>query len=146
MQPQISIIGIHPVRLTKSSLVDDLRSQYGAGNVNVDDLLQMSDAQFAENTADLYLIEIRVEHWDGAFDPGELAQGDQVAYLDQFLNDDGTSVLDEKPSNSSFRLGFFLHFVDLAEPLFTPWGNLKLPAPTEMPRRLADLFHYGPWW
>jgi len=61
MQPQISIIGIHPVRLTKSKLVDDMRSQFGASNVSVDDLVRMSDAQFAKNIADLHLIEIRVD-------------------------------------------------------------------------------------
>ena len=145
MQPQISIIGIHPARLSKSTLVDDMMSQY-AGNVNVDDLVRMSDAHFAENIADLYLIEIRVDHCDGAFDPGELEQGGQVAYLERFLNDAGTAALDAQPSNSSFRLGFFLHFVDLAEPLSTPYGTMTLPAPTETPQRLTDLFHYEPWW
>jgi len=134
------------VRLTKSKLVDDMRSQFGASNVSVDDLVRMSNAQFAKNIADLQLIEIRVDHCDGAFDAGELEQGGQVAYLEEFLNDEGTEVLGSQPSNSSFRLGFFLHFVDLAEPLSTPSGPIKLPAPSEIPQRLAKLFHYCPWW
>ena len=153
MQPQISIIGLHLVQLTKSALVNHANFLFGEGNVYLDDLVEdMSDAAFAERFADLYLIEIRVDQPDSAFDPGKLGQASpalspdfwQVAYDEKFLNDAGTEALDGRPSNSSLRLGFFLHSVDLREPLSTPYGLVRLPAPTRMPQRLAKLFRYVP--
>ena len=142
MKPQISIIGLHPVLLTKAALLDNVLSEFGDGNFNLADVIELDDAGFAERFADLYLIEVRVERPDSAFDPGELEQGGQVAYDEKYLNDDGTEALKAPLPNSSIRLGFFLHFVDFQEPLSTPYGPVRLPTPTPMPQRLARLFRY----
>lgn len=41
-----------------------------------------------------------------------------------------------------FRLVFFLHFLDFARPLRTPFGEVALPKPTPPPKRLTDLIEY----
>jgi hypothetical protein len=118
MKPRVSIIGFHPVRLTRSEIVENMIAVCPEGKF--DDIFDLSDAEFAENVADLYLIEMRIDHPDSALEPGDLEQAGQVAYLEKFLNDEGTEVLDAPPSNASVRLGFFLHFVIHDEPLSTP--------------------------
>jgi|SRR5579872_4777246 len=150
MRPRVSIIGLHPVHLTKRALVENAIAVFGEGHFNLDDLTCGSDVEFTERFANLYLFEIRIEDSDGRVDPGEFVQpmpgipsdSWQVAYDEKFLNDDGTAALDGPPAKSSIRLGFFLHFVELEEPLSTPSGLVRLPAPTPMPQRLAGIFRY----
>lgn len=144
MRPQVSIIGLHPVSLTKAALLDNAISEFGEGNYSLADILDLDDTDFAERFADLYLVEVRIDQPDDAFDPSQLQQGDQVAYDEKLLNEGGTAALKSALSRSSIRLGFFLHFVDPSEPLSTPYGEVALPTPTPMPQRLARLFRYVP--
>jgi hypothetical protein len=152
MRRRIDIIEIHPVLLTKAAIVESARLEFGEGKSNFDDILDLNDEEFADRFSDLYLIEVRIDNPDSQFDPGKFTQALpgfprdswQVAYDEKFLNDDGTEVIDRPPSSMGLRMGFFFHFVELEEPLTTPYGILRLPVPTRMPERLKQLFRYIP--
>jgi hypothetical protein len=81
----------------------------------------------------------------GAFtqeQPGEPRENWQAPWLERYLDPDGARVLteafDPPPEGlTSTRVVFFMHFLDLDRPLLTPEGPVDLPAPTELPDRLA---------
>jgi hypothetical protein len=50
---------------------------------------------------------------------------------------------DERPVGHG-HWAFFLHFVNLDQPLHTQVGTLKLPSPTPRPTRLADCRYEAP--
>jgi hypothetical protein len=73
----------------------------------------------------------------------------QVAYDEHFLNDQGTADLnedqyDKRPEGDSFRVVFFLHYIDLSKPLLTPFGSVQLPIEQPMPRRLGFIKYDPP--
>jgi hypothetical protein len=153
MKPKISIIGVHPVCLTKTTLIANAVVEIGEGKFNLKDVTDdLSDREFAERFANLCLIEICVDHPDSRFDVGKLQQSTpglppdfwQVAYDEKYLTEDGTKKGEKPDGSSNLRLGFFLHSVDFERPLITPYGKLNLPAPTRMPQRLVQLFRYIP--
>ena len=72
----------------------------------------------------------------------------QAAYDERYLNEKGTEVIGgfcEIPTDISFtRLVFFLHFVNIDNPLLSQFGKLRLPAESSMPDRLKNLIKYSP--
>jgi hypothetical protein len=98
----------------------------------------------------VYLIELQFR---GAtpFDAGALAQempgkpedSWQVAYDERELDVSGEREIDERSLSYEYegdvRLAFFLHLIDFERPLLTPFGDVSLPPPTDVPERLAWL-------
>ena len=99
------------------------------------------------------LIEILLKGSTGPFDINEFTQEWPtlprnrwpVPYMAKFLNADGNAVIGDviidgpnKPSlwEGTIRLCFFFHFPAYDLPLWTPWGQVKLPDPTPRPQRL----------
>lgn len=72
----------------------------------------------------------------------------QVPYLEHVRDPDGQSggLAPRSPLDveGKVRIAFFLHCVDPALPLLTPAGDLRLPAPTERPRRLDFIAYEAP--
>ena len=73
----------------------------------------------------------------------------QTAYNEQYLNKDGTRVIGNYVNHSSLgtvpvRVAFFLYLEDLSAPLSTPYGDVALPTPEALPRRLRDLLDFSP--
>ncbi len=89
------------------------------------------------------------------FDAGDFVQPEpdqprenwQTAYDERVLNPPGGSPITElfelsrRPDllEGDVRLVFFMHYLDPARPLSTPFGTVELPAPTERPLRLSAI-------
>ena len=72
----------------------------------------------------------------------------QVPYDEKYLNENGTESIGgfcDVPADIPYtRLVFFLHFVNLAKPLLSPFGRLKFPEESPMPNRLRSIIKYVP--
>ncbi|MCY2929272.1 MAG: hypothetical protein NTV86_07195 [Planctomycetota bacterium] len=87
----------------------------------------------------VYLIELLIPD-ETAFDWGEVTQEDptqprenwQVAYDEQPV-----------PGRPGYY-AFFLHYLDLSKPLFTPAGKMAIPAPTSLPAHLSGIRYESP--
>ena len=149
-KPQVRIIGIYPVEITKSILLENARLEFGDGRFYLDDILQLSDDEFAERFKDIYLVEIGIDQPDALFDPGHFTQEEsgrppdswQVAYDEKYLDFEGSSVQPKPAPGDKIRFAFFFHSPNLNQPLLTPYGAVELPRPTAMPDRLRTLFRY----
>ena|SRR5215208_8276048 len=107
----------------------------------------------------VHLIEVVVRDSPG-FDPAEFVQPDpdqpdenwQTAYDERALNASG-----DRPITESFELSdrpdlfagdvrfvFFMHYLDPARPLSTPFGSAELPPPTTRPERLSGIEYEEP--
>jgi hypothetical protein len=105
------------------------------------------------------LVEVVVRDSQG-FDPAQFVQPDpaqpehnwQVAYDERALSASGDTPITEsfeladRPEllEGTVRLVFFMHYLDPALPLRTPFGEVELPAPTERPERLAAVQYEQP--
>jgi hypothetical protein len=106
-----------------------------------------------------HLVEVVVRDSPG-FDPAEFVQPDpdqpkenwQTAYDERALNENGDRTLTEafelsgRPEllEGDVRLTFFMHYLDLARPLLTPFGPVDLAAPTMRPERLRVIEYEEP--
>ncbi len=115
------------------------------------DWLMDSQGRFQEavesNTFEnLALLEFQVM---GAFSPRELegiSQGEQAPYLEAFLDVSGTKRLSEKEAiqTDGRRVCFFLHFLDIHQPIWVGHHGIELQAMSELPERLLGLVPYLP--
>ena len=86
-----------------------------------------------------HLVEVELDG-DGSLNWGEVTQAApgqpprnwQVAYDEQPLDRD------------RHRWAFFIHYLDLNAPLLTPFGPVRLPAPTPRPPHLAHVMYIEP--
>jgi hypothetical protein len=70
---------------------------------------------------------------------------DQVAWDERFLDLATGAIIGgalKPPPAPSFRLLFYLHFVDRAKPLHTSYGALTIPQVVSMPRELWGIAPY----
>lgn len=132
------VLGVHPVHPPAALFEETLRIQWGSDLTAID--LEHARQSVGEHFAGLYLFEVQLEPFDADIDWGEVTQPDpgqprsnwQVAY-------------DERPiDETAGRWAFFLHFVDLGQPLQTPVGARALPAPSPVPSHLADCSYEVP--
>jgi len=105
------------------------------------------------------LVEVVVRESTG-FDPAAFTQPDptqpqdnwQVAYDERAMNATGDAPITEsfelarRPEllEGTVRLVFFMHYLDPALPLRTPFGTVGLPTPTERPERLSAIQYEEP--
>lgn len=101
----------------------------------------------------VHLVEVRLRGASGVFDVGEITQkiagqprSDwQVPYMEHILSASGDEVLADDSDTSDMpelwqgdvRLAFFFHYLGLKRPLKTPFGEVRLPAESELPKRLS---------
>jgi hypothetical protein len=113
-----------------------------------------------EGSEPVNLVEMRFRGLDGAFDlseitqavPGEPRSNWQVPYMEHILNSAGDAVLADdsiaaKRSDlwkGEMRMVFFFHYLDLQQPLKTPFGDVRLPAQTALPDRLSMITYEPP--
>ena len=104
-----------------------------------------------------HLVELWVRGVNRPFDFGDFQQEAvgqpealwQCAWLEHILSADGARVLAAPEEvfvkreffRANVRVAFFMHYLDLCRPLITPFGRVKLPQQSRMPRRLA-VVHY----
>ena len=115
---------------------------------NCDELLN------PENAENAVIVEMIIKRPLREFDIGEITQADdslprncwQSVYDEVFLNEAGTEIIDEKEilnaGHETVRFVFFFHFLDLDKPLHTPFGDIPLKKPTQMPKRLKGKIAY----
>jgi hypothetical protein len=116
-----------------------------------------------ETPEPVHLVEIVVRNSPG-FDPGDFVQPDpdrpesnwQTAYDERVLDDSGNSVITEsfelmgdRPGRPELlqgdvRLVLFMHYLDPARPLRTPFGDGELPNASDRPNRLASIEYEQP--
>ena len=106
-----------------------------------------------------HLVEVLLTGCEGRFDVGDFIQPDngprsgwQAAYAEKLLSSGGDALtwdLWDGPGGEDMwrgdvRLVFFLHYLDSARPLSTPFGEVEMPAPSARPARLARIEYEEP--
>mgnify|MGYP006927344278 FL=1 len=108
----------------------------------------------------VHLIEIQINDSPGAFDISKFTQempntpsSDWQVPLDEcFLDKSGKNVIANwliarsKPELwvGTVRMAFFFHYLDLSQPLMTPFGCTRLPRQSKLPRRLSAIKYRPP--
>ena len=102
------------------------------------------------------LIEVWVKDFHGTLDFGNFKQtasslrpaDAQSAYLEHRLSEDGTSgedvSLQDVAVQGSGRFAFFIHYMQLDQPLETPFGPIRIPQLKPRPARLAFIEYDEP--
>ena len=112
-----------------------------------------------KSTEPCHLIELSINSINNPLDISKITQEDttnsednwQVPYLEHILDFSGNEILaddfeiDDKPElwKENIRLVFFFHYLKLDKPLITPFGDISLPAESELPNRL-NIIKYEP--
>ena len=108
-----------------------------------------------------HLVELWVRGSEAEFDVGEFTQVEpgqpqgnwQVPYDEKILNTSGTAALADTQMlkgkggdawKGDVRIAFFFHYLKPHEPMLTPFGKVKLPAPSAMPERLGFMKYEPP--
>jgi hypothetical protein len=108
----------------------------------------------------VHMIELIVRNCKVRIECREITQEDpirpranwQAPYDEKVFDETGTKLIGD-PFNErnrpewwqgNIRLVFFFHYLDLAKPLKTPFGDIALRAPSERPARLAALVYEPP--
>lgn len=107
-----------------------------------------------------HLIELAIFDGSGVFPVADITQeiaeraqdNWQVPYSERLVSGDGKRILTEEfeaedhPDlwHGDFRLVFFFHYLDVKQPLITPFGTLQLPAPSGRPSRLRAIEYEAP--
>ena len=106
-----------------------------------------------------HLIELNIRNCQDEVDVGQITQHGpsqpqgswQVPYMGRLLDSHGTAIIaDDFEMRRNFelwsgnvRLCFFFHYLDLARPLSTPFGDVQLPQEAPLPQRLT-IVEYEP--
>jgi hypothetical protein len=107
-----------------------------------------------------HLVELLIRSCDGQFDLALVTQRDQgkpksewqVPYAEKILDPSGERVEwdlwdgpgDEGLWRGDVRMTFFIHDLDTELPLVTPFGDIRVPTPTERPARLDGIRYEEP--
>jgi hypothetical protein len=132
----IRVIGLHPVVPTAEEFAMARAIQWGDNLAGEE--LENANRCVREHFFGLYLIELEVEPPD--FDIEWIA-------ITQPIADKPSSswqVPWDERSTGEGRWAFFLHFVQLDQPLKTSAGPIPLPAPTPIPERLVNVKYEMP--
>jgi hypothetical protein len=148
--PEIQTLGVYRIEITDELFQDTLEIMVGTlepgEEYEPEDLERIRDL-----LANLVLIEALVLHQDGRFDAGDFNQkgSDLVAYDEVYLDPAGETVEVETPfeppEGDRLRIAFFLHGFAEGVPLETSYGDVELPAVTDIPDRLRKIVAYDPY-
>ena len=90
----------------------------------------------------VHLLELEITGDADLFDFADVTQ----MIADQ-PRDNWQSAYDEREiesPTSNRRFAFFFHYLDLNTPLITSFGEIGIPKPTLLPKRLADIEYEEP--
>ncbi len=105
---------------------------------------------------DLTLIEMAVDDYSDKIDFSQFVVPDveldeddwQSAYMEQYLNEEGTEKICElydnpKPALKPCRFAFFIHCYDTQDKILkTPYGDFSIDKPSALPDRLSSCIEY----
>lgn len=108
-----------------------------------------------ETQAPCHLLEVEVRDLTESLDLAALRQPDpalpedewQAPYDEVLLDREGRPTKERVPLRlgpGNVRLAFFLHDLDLARPLQSPFGDIRLPPATPRPVRLEGVRYVAP--
>jgi hypothetical protein len=124
--PQIKVIGVYPVKADEPVHLVEVSVLGAQGIFNVGDFTQEIPDQPRENWQSPYMEQILS------------ASGDEV------LADDYEASKRPELWRGDMRLAFFFHYLDFERPLGTPFGEVQLPAESELPERFSMLVYERP--
>ena len=127
----LAIVGLHPIVASKESIEETRDLQWSDGLSG--SALDQANANVREHFEKLYLVELVVEPSDAMID------WDVVAQPAPGLPRGNWQVPWDEQQIEKGRWVFWLHGVDLKQPLQTELGQAPLPAPSPMPDRLVSV-------
>ncbi len=125
-----------------------MQTWYGSRRAQFSAVERAETEQFIRGElASTVLFDLEVRDIDDQFAVKHFGQPDsnQVAWDEKYLNLTSGNVIGrslEPPPMPSFRLLFYLHFVDTAKPLLTSYGPLPIPEVRSMPDELWNAAPY----
>jgi hypothetical protein len=116
--------------------------------------MRLNGVYKVQGLEDVFLVELTFNESPGNVNVNEITQEIsgtdrldwQSPWDEKYLDEKGEKIIGdflEQPSESDLtRIIFFFHNLDFDKPLQTPYGQLKLTQPIDMPRRLNALVKY----
>jgi hypothetical protein len=146
--PTVEILGVHPLQVTQELFEQALADKYGHEFRHPEDR-RAAERAVRDELESAVLIEACVKDRDACLDLADFGQGDQAAYDEAYLSEDGTIVVGrfmerDKVQSRDVRVAFWLHYYDAAQSIRTSYGPVSAPPPTPMPERLSKLMNYLP--
>jgi hypothetical protein len=146
-KPKIQIVGVYKIEITDKVFQQAMDIKYGGMKLSRRER-KRAEKNVRDELSSVVLFEVLVEQADAQFDVGDFGQpgSDQAAYDEAYLSPDGTSVVSwfGVPDMDPLRIVFFLHFFDSTKPLATSYGEVGIPATTDIPERLRSVISYEP--
>jgi hypothetical protein len=134
----LQILGVYPVVPTPAELKETLEIQWGSDLKGKE--LDLAKEHVRDHFNRLFLIEIQTNPPSAKLNWEKITQPDATQPRSNWQ-----VPYDEQPiEESEGRWVFFLHCVDLAQPVSTPVGQRTLPSPTPIPRHLAGIKYEVP--
>ena len=141
-QPFVRLLGAYQLPLTREVIEDVVATWYGSDRAVFSDEDQKEVQQrIREELGSTVLFDLELRDTDERFAVEHFGQpdSDQAAWDERYLDlTTGTVIghsLDPPPA-ASFRLLFYLHFVDTTKPLNTSYGPVAIPEISAMPPEL----------
>ena len=134
----VTILGVHPVLPSEQLFGETLALQWGADLSG--EALSEARRRVREHFDGLYLIELRLDPPNADVDWSQFTQSriDQSEAYWQVPYDE------RRVDEPTGRWVFFMHFVDLSQPLQTPAGPRTFPRPSPCPSHLAHVRYEAP--
>jgi hypothetical protein len=138
------LVGVYKIIPSEASFVNAARYH------ECDDLIDEKGRFTGEidwgNYQNLALLEFQVSGTFTMNDLMKISQGDQVPYLEFYLDPSGNKCVDENQAirRNGRRVCFFMHFLDTKKPLVIDKQKITLTAMEDLPERLIPFTHYLP--
>jgi hypothetical protein len=132
----ITVVGLHPIVASQELIEETREMQWGAGLSGK--ALEQANNNVRKHFEKLFLLEIEVEPPEAAVDWSEITQP-----IPGQPRENWQAPWDEQLVGSGHWV-FWLHSVDVMQPLQTELGELPLPLPTATPSHLANIIYEAP--
>src|SRR5215218_2999418 len=127
-QPSVRLLGAYQLPLTRDVIEDVIATWYGRDRPVFSDADQKEVHQrIREELGSTVLFDLELHDTDDRFSMEHFGQpeSDQAAWDERYLDLTAGTILGrslDRPPGGSFRLLFYLHFVDMTKPLNTSYG------------------------
>ena len=138
------IVGVYTIKPTEESILAAV--EYHEMDFLLDEAGRYTDPIRWVDLENLALVELQTTGIFSTDDLYDAQHGEEAAYMEYYLESTGTTLIPEEEAEQVFnpRVCFFLHHLDLKQPLQFGRQRLKLPAPGDLPERLLPFTHYIP--
>lgn len=134
----IKVIGVYRYPADDRLFHDTLKLQYGE-DLSAKDMKQ-AKTQVARHFKNLYLIEITATNPLEELDLSRITQRHPCLPRENWQAPYDEKKLDEQ----GYHWAFFFHFLTPKKSLLTPFGEISLPKPSELPSHLKSILYEAP--